>query len=467
MIMAGLIFAFLGTLQLQTYNIDGEFYLLFGSSKDSVSFSSFRLSNPERIVLEVTDEEIAGDKVLSGATVEKVEIKNLPGKTRLIFYIKAGSAYNILNKKNLLLIGFREDVFTEEGSLDTVLASVKSRLPEKQPVAVAAVEPVKDKTVIKEVVKEKEPDKEDRLIAEMMSQKKAEEDKRLAELESKRLLEEKRIAEEKRISEERRIAEAEAKKAEQKRLAELESKRLAEEKRLSEEKRIAEAESRKAEEKKRLAELENKRLAEEKRLAELENKRLAEEKQRIAVAEERKLAEEKKLPEEKKLADAKEIPANPEIAPEVEISQATNSGVDFVGKKNLKVVKAKKTKKISEEAPELPIVKLAEKGQLKNIYFRKYQDFSRVTMEITGDIEYRFREIKGGYVIDIFNLSKIPRHLLNLIDARAFNAQVQYIYPKKVDNIFKIYIKADQNIAVRKSEDGKFINFDFYMPTVE
>ncbi|MFO7736316.1 MAG: hypothetical protein R6W70_08920 [bacterium] len=112
----------------------------------------------------------------------------------------------------------------------------------------------------------------------------------------------------------------------------------------------------------------------------------------------------------------------------------------------------------------LPVRKLAKKGQIENIFFRKHPDFSRVTLKTSGSLEYRFRKIKGGYVIDVFNLHKMPAHLVHIIDARAFNAEVKYIYPQKKDDIFKIYIKASDEIAVRKSQDGVFINFDFFVP---
>ena len=88
-------------------------------------------------------------------------------------------------------------------------------------------------------------------------------------------------------------------------------------------------------------------------------------------------------------------------------------------------------------------------------------------MELDGEVDYQFREISGGFVIDVNNFDKIPQYLLNIIDTRAFNAEVAYIYPKKADNVLKIYIKTDQGMAVRKSKDGKYVNFDFFKPTVE
>ena len=103
----------------------------------------------------------------------------------------------------------------------------------------------------------------------------------------------------------------------------------------------------------------------------------------------------------------------------------------------------------------------------KNLFFRKFPEFSRITMELDGEVDYQFREIKGGFVIDIHNFEKIPQYLLNIIDARAFKAEVSYIYPKKVNGILKIYIKTDPGMAVRKSKDKKFVNFDFFRPTIK
>ena len=122
---------------------------------------------------------------------------------------------------------------------------------------------------------------------------------------------------------------------------------------------------------------------------------------------------------------------------------------------------------LSEKLPELPVTKLEKKGKLKNIFFRKFPEFSRVTMELDGEVDYQFREISGGFVIDVHNFDKIPQYLLNIIDTRAFKAEVAYIYPKKADDILKIYIKTDPGMAVRKSVDGKYVNFDFFRPSIE
>ena len=135
--------------------------------------------------------------------------------------------------------------------------------------------------------------------------------------------------------------------------------------------------------------------------------------------------------------------------------------------RQLKVIKAEKEPTLSEKLPDLPVTKLAKKGRLKNIFFRKFPEFSRVTMELDGEVDYQFREITGGFVIDVHNFEKIPQYLLNIIDTRAFKAEVTYIYPKKVDGVLKIYIKTDPGMAVRKSKDKKYVNFDFFKPTIE
>ena len=243
-----------------------------------------------------------------------------------------------------------------------------------------------------------------------------------------------------------------AEKREAERLAQarkIEEERLAEEnRRLEEEKRFAEL--KKAEEEKRLAE--EKRIAEEKRLAELQK----------AEEEERRLAEEKRIAEEKRLAELQKAEEEKRLAERKKAVRSEDGEI-----RQLKVVKVEQEPTLSEKMPELPVTKLEKKGKLKNIFFRKFPEFSRVTMELDGEVDYQFREISGGFVIDIHNFDKIPQYLLNIIDTRAFKAEVAYIYPKKVDGVLKIYIKTDPGMAVRKSKDKKYVNFDFFKPTIE
>ncbi len=478
----------LSFLQIEHWDLGDEYYLLMQSNEQNITFSSFRISNPERIVIEVAATLPAPIALPPGATVSSVEIVEQPGKTRFIFKIVPGSSYNILNRKNTLLIGFKGDLFSADENIDTALARIetkRNKVIEKEALTVAVLpekkEPLSQPKITKATPVQTE-NSEDALVAELIQEKEAKhkaeeaEKTRLAELEIKRKADE---------AENKRLAELEAKRkadeAEKIRLAELEVKRKAEETEKArlialqeaartadeaEKARLAELEAKRKAgeaEKTRLAELEAKRKAEETekaRLAELEAKRKADEAEKTRLAE----LEAKRKAEEAEKTRLAELEAKRK-ADEAAEKSVLASAEDPLAK--LKVVKLQKTKKISEDAPLLPVVKAAEKGKLKNLYFRKFKEFSRVTMEVTGEIDYRFREIKGGYVIDIFNLVNIPKHLLNIIDTRAFNCEVKYIYPQKADAIFKIYIKNDEQIAVRKSEEGLYINFDFYKPMME
>ena len=481
--MTVFVLALLTTLQIQSYDLGDEYYLLLDTGGTTASFSSFRLSEPERIVLEVAGR--AADTALPsvGATVGRIERNDLGDKTRFVFFISPGSAYTILHRKNLLLVAFRQELFITDETIETTLAAIETRLADKK-AALAAAEaeklaaeaeklaaeqaklaaeeakrlaeaaaaeekrlaalqkPAPEQKVAVVVPEQKTvvapvrpaPEDEDALVgvlaAEQSRKQAQEESARRAALEKERLEKEAaaRAAEQARLAkaeEERKLAEA--KHIEDQRRAEAEQKRLAEAK-AAEEKKLAEA---KVAEEKRIAEA---KVAEEKRLAALQK---AEEEKRIA---------EQKAAEEKRLAEAKTAEAK---------------------MKELKVVKLEPTRQITDDAPPLKVVTLAAKGKLRNLFFRKFPEFSRVTMEVTGELDYAFREIKGGYVIDIHNFEKIPSYLLHIIDTRAFNAEVQYIYPKKEGKVFKIYIKSDQNIAVRKSDEAGLIHFDFYVPTMQ
>lgn len=550
--MSALVLALLTALKLTSYDLEDEYYLLLDTGGASISFSSFRLSEPERIVLEVTGSAAGAAIPAPGATVGRIDRDDLGERTRLVFHIAPGSAYTILHRKNLLLIGFRRDLFITDETIETTIVAIETRLADRRAALAAAeaeriaaeeakrlaaaeaetkrvaaaeeakkvaVAPQPEKKVAAAAPEKKAAPKpvaqgEDDLIATLAVEETREKDRqaqerrrleaesrarqeaaRVAALEQKRkeeeaaektrvakAEEERRLADAKRAEEQRRADEQMrlAKTAEEKRRAEAEQRRIAEEQRVAEEKRVAE-EQRAAEEK-RLAALkqaeEEKRLAEERRLA--EEKRLAEERRLAAEVEAKRLAEEERLAE-MKAAEAKRLAAAEEakkvaIAPQPEKKIAAVTPEKTVTPvpvseeekmKSLKVVKLEPTRQITEDAPPLKVVTLVAKGKLKNLFFRKFPEFSRVTMEVSGDLDYAFREIKGGYVIDIHNFEKIPNYLLHIIDARAFNAEVQYLYPKRDGKIFKIYIKSDKNIAVRKSEEEGLIHFDFFVPTME
>ena len=485
---------FLFLFSLQTLEDNDNFYVIFKSADENPTFSSYRLSNPERIVFEANGSFDDADFTELPAMVKSVEKNVSGGMTRFVFFVETGAQYTFFNRKGTIIIAFSRSVFLDDDNFDTIMAKFTEHREHER---LAQAE--EEKTVEERLSEEYKHFIDEKRIAEL---KKAEEEKRLAEEkriaelqkaeEERHLAEEKRIAELKKAEDEkRRIAaekevelvnslmnelEKEEHDAEEKRIAEL--NKAEEEKRLAEEKRIAELkkaeEERRLAEEKRIAELkkaeEEKRLAEEKRIAELkkaeEERRLAEEKR---MAELQKAEEERRLAEEKRMAELQKAEEEKRRAEEKRVaSQQLKAVKSEEGEiKQLKVTKAEKEPTLSEKLPELPVTKLAKKGKLKNIFFRKFPDFSRVTMELDGEVDYQFREIGGGFVIDVNNFDKIPQYLLNIIDTRAFKAEVAYIYPKKADNVLKIYIKTDPGMAVRKSKDGKYVNFDFFRPTVD
>jgi exonuclease VII large subunit len=549
--------------QIETYSIDNGYYVLVDSPKDGITFSSYRLSNPERIVLEINGTFESSFSNLSTPVI-KVEKSERKDFTRVIFYVEEKSFYTVLNRGNQILIGFRDKLFLDHEDFDAIAEMIEKQINIK---IAEEVEPEPEKEIVKKKTDESElvsimmqeleinrqrVEEEKRKLAELEKQRIEEEKRKRAELERQRIEEEKqklaelekqRIEEEKRklaelerqrIEEEKqKLAELERQRIEEEKqkLAELEKQRIEEEKRrraeiekiesekerkrqlalekqrIEEEKRrLAELERQRIEEeKRRLAELERQRIEEEKRrLAELERQRIEEEKRRLAELERQRIEEEKRklaelerqrieeekrrlaelerqrIEEEKqKLAELERQRIEEEKRRLAELAQRQEKRKfeDIPQKKavrtedgtirQLPVVKVGEKSEMDEKISRLPVRKVGERGALKNLLFRKFAEFSRVSLEITGDIDYQFREIKGGFVIDVRNFGKIPQHVLNIIDTRAFNAEVEYIYPKRVDDIFKIYIKADPGTAVRKSEDGNIINLDFFVPTIQ
>ncbi len=520
--------------QVQTYDIDDGFYVLISSSKDNVTFSSYRLSNPERIVLEINGQFQYPITEISSPIlkVEKTERKEF---TRLTFHVKDGSFYTVLNRGNEILVGFRDKLFLDHENFDTITLALKEHA---ETIARKELQEVKtDESDLVEIMLKdlelsrqkreeeekriaelqrkkleeerlrriKEEEEKERRLAELQRKEleeerlrkiKEEEERRLAELQRKKLEEERlrRIKEEKEKEKERRLAELQRKKLEEERLRKIKEEEEEKERRLAElqrkkleEERLRKIKEEEEEKERRLAELQRKKLEEERlrrikeekekerRLAELQRKELEEERLRKIKEEEeekeRRLAElQRKKLEEERLRKIKEEEEERRLA-ELQRKKAPAQKKAFRtedGKiRQLKVVKAKEKKELPERTSSLPVTKIGERGRLKNLLFRKFPNFSRISLEITGDIDYQFREIKGGFVIDIRNFSNIPQHLLNIIDTRAFNAEVEYIYPKRVEDIFKIYIKADEGIAVRKSEEKNIINLDFFVPTIE
>ena len=446
-----LFFVFLFIFSLQTLSESDNFYVIFESADENPTFSSYRLSNPERIVFEANGSFEDSDFSDLPPMVKSVEKNVSGGMTRFVFFVEQGAQYTFFNRKGTIIIAFSRSVFLDDDNFDTIMAKFTAH---REAERIAQVE--NERKAEEERLAEEERRKtEERRIAELQ---KAEDERRLAE--EKRIAELKKAEEETHKTEEKRIAGLRKAEEDKKLAAEREAElvnslmnELVEEERLAEEKRTAEL--KKAEE--------EKRLAEEKRIAELkkaeEERRLAEEKR---IAELKKAEEERRLAEEKRIAELKKAEEEKRAAERMKAVRSEDGEI-----RQLKVTKAEPERSLSEKLPELPVTKLEKKGKLKNIFFRKFPEFSRVTMELDGEVDYQFREISGGFVIDVNNFDKIPQYLLNIIDTRAFKAEVAYIYPKKADNVLKIYIKTDPGMAVRKSRDGKYVNFDFFRPTVE
>ncbi len=462
--------------QTQIFSPSNEFYFLIKSSNKKIEFSTFRLSNPNRIVLEInSDEKIILKKYKSLLPVTKISIKKFKDKTRLIFFVKEDTFYNVLNKNNALLIAFKNSIFTDNDNFDTILAKISKY--EQKPILLAK-KVVKESNVVNMQKTKNKTLRKENLIAKQLLQdlKNLQKEKIKQELLAKKLKEEKekKIALLKKQEKQKRILE------EKKRQQEILKKQLLA-KKLEQEKQKKIAELKK--EKKLLAKITKET---EKHREEL--KTLFFQEQKFEKLKKIVLHQEKEYKKKVILAKLKEQKSQEIIKKEknnlikTKIVAKNNSSkiknlkvVKLIPQKNneipkkLRRIKLKRMvlrKKIEKNAPELKVVKLRKKGVLKNLFFRKFPDFSRITLKTSGALEYRFREIKGGFVIDVFNLKRIPRYLSSIIDTRAFNAEVKYVYPKKKGKIFKIYIKTIRGVAVRKSEENNFINFDFFIPSI-
>ncbi len=504
-------------LQTQSFTPSNEFYFLIKSSEKKIEFSTFRLSNPNRIILEINSKEkMELKKYNSLLPVTKISIKIFKNKTRLVFFVKDDTFYNVLNKNNALLIAFKNSIFIDNDNFDTIVAKISKY--KQKPRLLAKT---KNTTTVRTELKKHKTLQKENLIAKQLLQdlKNLQKAKLKQQLLAEKLRKEnqKRIAELKKQQEQRRIEQEKKRQQEilkQQLLAEKlrkeNQRRIAELKKQQEQKRIEQEKKRQQEILKQQLLAEKLRKEKQKRIAELK-KQQKEKKLLAKIAEETKKHRndlKRLFIQEKKFEKLKKIVLHQEKEYENEIILAkleTQKTKKMLKKKknmvikkkilvknnsskikNLKIVKLKPikkneipkklrriklkravlTKKIEKNAPSLKVVKLRKKGFLKNLFFRKFPDFSRITLKTSGALEYRFREIKGGFVIDVFNLKRIPRYLSSIIDTRAFNAEVKYVYPKKKGKIFKIYIKTIKGVAVRKSEENNFINFDFFVPTI-
>ncbi|MCK5808073.1 hypothetical protein KAH37_03695 [bacterium] len=522
-------------LKNQSYHFSDNYHLfLVADSAKAISFSSYRLTAPDRVIVEIQGEVLTQKLIAPTGPVTKVEVKDGGETLRLIFYIKEHSFYSILNRNNSILISFAAIPLEDENDLTQAIALLnvkkaeqrQQRIAKKAPPAVENDAHAEEKMIAQLALslKQQEEAEKERLrlakIAKIEAEK--EQQRQIALLKKKQDDERKRQAEIARIEaekEQKRLAEIARIKAEKERL------RLAEIARVEAEKerlRLAEIARIKVEKEKerQIALLKQKQEAERKR-RELALKKVEEERLRLAALEKariekerlrqeallRKRQEEERKKQELALKKAEEerqrkveqarIKAKAEHDEKLALlkkkkeEEKRNRELALLKKKKeeeernrkpvrkkllktadgttvaLKVSSPHSDRSLDGETPMLAVTPVRKAGVLNNLYFRKYPRFSRITMELTGDVDYQLKEIKGGFVINIYNFKVIPKRLLNIIDTRYFNSVITYIYPKKADDVFKIYVKTGKGTAVRQSKEGLMVNFDFYTPTIK
>ncbi|MFO7736771.1 MAG: AMIN domain-containing protein, partial [bacterium] len=129
--MMFLYFLLLTALDLRVFDIQEEYYLLVNSGleNEELSFSTYRVPNPERVVLEI-DGKISGmpEIGVNEKLVSRVQLKKSEASVRFVFFVEENVFYNIFNRKNTLLIAFKKGLFLSEGNMDTVLDDVRNRL---------------------------------------------------------------------------------------------------------------------------------------------------------------------------------------------------------------------------------------------------------------------------------------------------------------------------------------------------
>ncbi|HOB72759.1 MAG TPA: AMIN domain-containing protein, partial [bacterium] len=79
-------------LQVESFNSEKDFYILISSDDQNVTFSSFRLTNPDRIVLEVSG-SCSANELNPSLTVKEISILEKDGITRFVFNVAQGSHY--------------------------------------------------------------------------------------------------------------------------------------------------------------------------------------------------------------------------------------------------------------------------------------------------------------------------------------------------------------------------------------
>ena len=113
---------FLFIFSLQTLSDSDNFYLIFESTDENPTFSSYRLNNPERIVFEAGGTFKDTDMTKLPPMVKSVEKSVSGGMTRFIFFVESGAQYTFFNRKGTIIMGLSRSLFLDDENFDTIIA---------------------------------------------------------------------------------------------------------------------------------------------------------------------------------------------------------------------------------------------------------------------------------------------------------------------------------------------------------
>ncbi|MBR4489418.1 AMIN domain-containing protein, partial [bacterium] len=167
-----LVFFFL--FSLETLEENDNFYVVFESAEENPTFSSYRLSNPERIVFEANGSFEDSDFSNLPPIVKSVEKNFSGGMTRFVFFVESGAQYTFFNRKGTIIIAFSRSVFLDDDNFDTIIAKFTAR---REAERIAQSEKAR-KIEEERLIEEERRKTEEKLIAELQ---KAEEERRIAE----------------------------------------------------------------------------------------------------------------------------------------------------------------------------------------------------------------------------------------------------------------------------------------------
>jgi len=217
-----------GDLKKKSYRFSDNYHLfLVSNSAKPISFSSYRLTSPDRVVVEIQGEILTQKLQNPSGPVTKIEVKDGGETLRLIFHIKAHSFYSILNRNNSVLLSFATIPLEDENDLTQAIATLDAKDTERKQLIA-----IKTKTTTT-------PDDnhaEEKMIAQLALALKQQE---TAEKERKQQAEITRIKAEKERKQQAEIARIAAEKEKHRQLALLKQKQEKERKQQAEIARLA------------------------------------------------------------------------------------------------------------------------------------------------------------------------------------------------------------------------------------